>query len=595
MKALTLLAKLCFFSAMVLLGFRVVKLSSDRELKDLFRRQVEGSGTVKGMRGRIFDRYGRVFATNDITYVAHIDWSKIPLEQQPSVAEQVSALLGVKLRPQLQETIFVLSPGAAGNLTARQDNGRLSRIPGFRIESQRARVYPYGSLAGNLIGYKAPWAGAGGAGLEWQFDKLLDGREHTIYYLRKSYGQPLESHDILPRDLDGTDLTLTLDERVQYIVESELAAALPATQSDNALGIVMSAKTGELLAVASLPGYDPAKYAAVPPEYHTSAPLTLNYEPGSTFKPVVISAAYEDGLVDETFTIHCTGERYVAGKHIGEFDNHVHGTLSLKDIIVQSCNVGASEVGSLMSAVQYREWFFKYGFGQPALLESQSDSGIPHSPLEENGILQRQIGPVEKADMGFGQGISVTPLQMMRAYSAFANDGRMVNPCLVKELRASDGRLLFACRPTFKRVISDRTAAFIRSAMEGAVNNPKGTSAAARIQGYLFGGKTGTAQKVVDRVYRRDRLIVSFFEITPLDDPRYIVAVILNEPKTFRASGGSLAAPVVKRIVQRLLWYNEIPPSHADNKYLAVQPVASAPPALPGAPAPENGGAHEAQ
>ncbi|MGH8104673.1 MAG: peptidoglycan D,D-transpeptidase FtsI family protein, partial [bacterium] len=533
--------------------------------------------------------------TNDITYVAHIDWTKISLEAQPAVAEQVSTLLGIKLRPQPQETIFVLSPEFAGNLTAQPKSGWVTKIPGFSIETQLSRDYPYGALAGNLIGYKAPWVNAGGAGLEWQFDKLLDGREHTNYYLRKSYGQPLESTDILPRDLDGADLTLTIDERIQYMMETEMATALDDTKAENAIGMVMDAKTGEMLAIASLPTYHPADYAAVPPEHRQSLPLLMNYEPGSTFKPIVISAAYEDGLVDESFTIHCTGQRFVAGRHIGEFDNHIHGTVSLKDIIIQSCNVGASEVGSLLSPVQWREWFFKYGFGQSALLESQRDSGVAHRPLEENGILQKQIGPVERANMGFGQGVSVTPIQMIRAYSAFANDGLMVNPCLVKELRASDGRLLFACRPETKRVISKKTAQFIRSAMEGAVNNPKGTSVAARINGYLFGGKTGTAQKVVDGVYRRDKVIVSFFEIAPLDDPQYIVAVVLNEPKTYKASGGSLAAPVVKRIVQKLLWYEEIPPSHADKKYLLANANENAGMAQATAAAQDSGGSHETQ
>jgi len=547
-----------FFIFSVIFLLQVMKLSGDERLRALYQKQVKELGEWSGGRGRIFDRQGKLFATNQDIYEIRVPWEKMDLKVRSAVSIGLEEILGRKIQPEEPQTLFFLPPEKAEALKRKRVNGVPIGLQ-LRMEKRNNRYYPLQSLAGNLIGYRSAYEGGKGGGLEWAFEDYL--REATLeqMYRRVGFGRPIPGEAPFLPALDGYDLVLTIDERVQYIVEEEVSQAMEREEAVGGIGMVMDAQTGELLALASLPLFNPDEYATQNPENLRHKALYWVYEPGSTFKPIALSIALEDGKVKESFEVECTGQRLMPGRPpIGEFDGHAHGKVTLREILVKSCNVGASEVGSLIDDLEWKEWLQKFGFGQAVMAEEV----LKPRSMEARGLLPAQFGPTEKATLGFGQGIGVTPIQLLRAYSAFANGGEVVDPCVVKEIRRADEEPLFRCQRTAHRVLSKETAEFILNALKGVVL--EGTGMALKMPGYPVAGKTGTAQKTKPGggYYHKEEqhVVVSFFAIYPADSPRFLVAVILDDPKTYRASGGQLAAPAVKNILKDLFWYYGIPP-----------------------------------
>lgn len=364
---------------------------------------------------------------------------------------------------------------------------------------------------------------------------------------------PGESEKFTPPK-DGLNLYLTLDANIQAIIERELDQAFAMYDPDDALVIAMDPKTGEILGMSSRPNYNPENFRDYPAEiYNRNLPIWKTYEPGSTFKIITLAAALEEGKVDllkENF--NDPGFVNVAGARLRCWKPGGHGQQTFLQVVENSCNPGFVALGQRLGKETLFSYITKFGFGQRTGIDLIG---------EENGVMFKmsRVGPVELATTSFGQGVSVTPIQQVAAVAAAINGGKLIKPHLAKEWHHPiTGDVVAKVEPEVTRqVIKPETSDKVRTALESVVAN--GTGKNAYIDGYRVGGKTGTAQKVENGVYSKSKHIVSFIGIAPADDPQLVVYTAVDNPKGVRQFGGTIAAPIVRNIMDSALHYMEIP------------------------------------
>lgn len=344
--------------------------------------------------------------------------------------------------------------------------------------------------------------------------------------------------------VDGMDLKLTIDSKIQTIVERELDIAQAEYNPDGIIAIAMNPNNGEVLAMASRPDFDPANFRNVPPEiYNRNLPIWSTYEPGSTFKIITLAAALEEGKVDlEKDHFHDPGSVEVGGARLRCWKKGGHGSQTYLEVVQNSCNPGFVELGERLGKDKLFKYIRDFGFGEKTGIDLQG---------EGKGILFNldRVGPVEQATTAFGQGVSVTPIQQVAAISAAVNGGTLYTPYIAKELiNPATGEILMKKSPDAKRkVISKETSDEIRKALESVV--AKGSGKKAFVDGYRVGGKTGTAQKAQNGRYLENNHIVSFIGFAPADDPQLVVYVAVDNPKGTIQFGGVVAAPIVGEIM----------------------------------------------
>ncbi|MCS7172275.1 MAG: penicillin-binding transpeptidase domain-containing protein [Armatimonadetes bacterium] len=523
-------------------------------MRSLAVRQQQDLLVLAASRGRIYDRNGRELATNVPTLSAYA----IPrnIRNPQAFARRVAAVLGVpperilaRLTP---DRYFVwiarhLAPQAAQQLRALGLTDQL----GFEREERRA--YPLGPLAGQVLGFTGI-DNQGLWGVEARYDAVLRGTPGQAVRVRDALGREiLEGRRVLVSPKNGADLFLTLDTVVQHIAERELQEALQVHGARAGVAVVMDVRSGELLAVANVPRFDPNRYAQTSPEVWRNRAVAEVYEPGSTFKVVVMGAALESGAVSPKTLFRCPGSLQVPGGHrIREAQGEAHGEVRPADILRLSCNVGAALTAARLGPDRLYKAILRFGFGQPTGVELPGEAaGIVRPPSEWTGP--------DLYTLGFGQGIAVTPLQLLRAVAAIGNGGLLVRPTLISFLRSPDGRaleLLQASPPV--RVLSPQTARRLLEMMVRAV--VEGTGRAAAVEGYTVAGKTGTAQKPGPRGgYLPGKYVSSFVGLVPASSPRLAILVLLDEPRG-AYYGGVVAAPVFRRIASQVLWHLRIPP-----------------------------------
>ena len=450
--------------------------------------------------------------------------------------------------------------------------GVLYGLPGLAVQMEHRRHYPFGPMAAPTLGYvDASLANVLGAfGLERSQDPILkglngrevkevDGRQMTI---------PDQSVRTPPQD--GRDVQLTLDYDIQLAAEESLAKAVESSHAIGGQCLVLDPANGEILALATAPTWD----ANAPGKCKTPLvnPTASNYyEPGSTFKLVAVMAALEEGVVrDGQIITNCTGA-FPVGNHTIHEAHHAHGQVDCGRLLEQSCNIGAATLALKLGTTRFLKWCDKLGFG--------SKTGV-ELPNETAGSLNRANANVRitLANMGFGQSLAVTPLQMAAAYASVANGGYWVQPHLVKALQSSDGKMVAV--PLIKRkVCSAATAKLMRGYLVRVVT--KGTGDAAALPGYLVGGKTGTAQKPGAHGYGGGKAIGSFIGVMPADRPRLIILAIVDEPQGSHY-GGVVAAPIVKEVGLQALRHLNVPPDPAmHGKDQRHQGKTVPPPAIP--------------
>jgi cell division protein FtsI (penicillin-binding protein 3) len=371
------------------------------------------------------------------------------------------------------------------------------------------------------------------AGSDGERELVLDG-----------LGKELIRHTIKPPS-DGQDLRLTIDAAIQARTEEVLRQLASTFRPHRATAIVMNPDNGEVLAMADWPPANPANPAADTPRQLANMATGFTYEPGSTFKAFTVAGALEDGRVAPSTTFNVPPELQVADRTITDAEPHGYETLTVSQILAQSSNIGAIEIGLRLGATRFDQWVHRFGFGTP--------TGIDF-PGEERGIVPRPSHSF-MGNLPMGQGLSVTPMQIASAYSAIANGGILRPPRLV--LRAGDQR---APEPRGHRVISSTDAAKLRRMLEGVLA-PGGTASEVSVPGYTLAGKTGTAQKVVNGTYSDSEFVASFVGFAPASDPKLLAAIVVDEPTQGSYYGGTVAAPAFGEIAQFALPYLGIAPN----------------------------------
>jgi len=533
--------------------FRLVSLQvlQAAELTARADRQHQKSVTMEGARGTVTDRHGKVFAMN--VEVPSIFGVPTSLDSPANAARSLSPVLHIR-REEIEKKLrqdrhFVW----LARKVEPEQGRRLEQlsIDGIGMVMEGRRFYPKGPLLAHVLGFVG-MDGVGLEGLERRYESQLHGEKRLTILQRDALGRT-----VFPKDLreqvpaTGQALTLTIDEVIQYIAEKELEEAVDHARAKSGTIIVMEPRTGAVLAMAVSPRFDPNAVASLTADRWRNKALTDTYEPGSTMKVVVAAAALEERvMMPGSMLFGENGRMTIANTTI--HDHEKLGWMTFAQMIQKSSNIGAAKTGMLVGDQRLYRYLQAFGFGQ------RTDIDLPG---EVSGLLKapREWGRRSLASISMGQEVGVTPLQMITAVSAIANDGVLMKPYVVAEVRDQKGQRMKEILPQVKRrVVSPATAHTLTTIMEGVVSSGTGTKAA--IPGFRVAGKTGTAQKVDPRTgtYSSALSIGSFVGFVPADAPRLTIIVVIDEPQG-EAWGGVVAAPVFRRVGEQVLTYLGVP------------------------------------
>lgn len=533
--------------------FRLVSLQvlQAAELTARADRQHQKSVTLEGARGTVTDRHGKVLAMN--VEVPSIFGVPTSLDSPVNVARSLSPVLHIR-REEIEKKLrqdkhFVW----LARKVEPEQGRRLEQlsIDGIGMVMEGRRFYPKGPLLAHVLGFVG-MDGVGLEGLERRYEFQLHGEKQLTILQRDALGRT-----VFPKGLreqvpaTGQALTLTIDEVIQYIAEKELEEAVDHARAKSGTIIVMEPRTGAILAMAVSPRFDPNTVASLTADRWRNRALTDTYEPGSTMKVVVAAAALEERvMMPGSMLFGENGRMTIANTTI--HDHEKLGWMTFAQMIQKSSNIGAAKTGMLIGDQRLYRYLQAFGFGQ------RTDIDLPG---EVSGLLKspREWGRRSLASISMGQEVGVTPLQMITAVSAIANDGVLMKPYVVAEVRDQKGQRVKEILPQVKRrVVSPATAHTLTTILEGVVTSGTGTKAA--ISGFRVAGKTGTAQKVDPRTgtYSAALSIGSFVGFVPADAPRLAIIVVVDEPQG-EAWGGVVAAPVFRRVGEQVLTYLGVP------------------------------------
>ncbi len=456
-----------------------------------------------------------------------------------------------------------ISEDEVAAIRALGDNQQRYPVRGLTIEGEGQRFYPNRELAGPLLGFVSP-DGDGREGLELSLNDELKGKPAEVHGLRDRSGRLIFSEGLDDEQaLAGHNVLLTIDKAIQYTAERELAAALKTYEAHGGSIVVMDPNTGEILAMASAPGYNPNDYGAADPADRRNRAVVDRYEPGSTMKIFTFATAFANHAISPTEPIYCEDGR-MAIDNVTIHDTHVHKWLTPTQVLQFSSNIGAAKVALGLGQQKLYEGFRRFGFGE--------SPGLP-LPGQSVGVLRPRERPwvqVETASAAFGQGIGVTTLQLATAVSAIANRGRLLEPILVKRITDSTGVTLEEPQTRIRRVAVGPAVAKLMSEMLVSVTEGEGTGVEAQIPGFRVAGKTATAQKIDPETgkYTDTHYIASFVGFVPADKPRLTIVVQIDEPMAGTYAGGSVAAPVFRRVGEMALRYLGVTPSGTEQAKL---------------------------
>ena len=498
-------------------------------LGDKGRARFERVIDISATRGRITDRHGDVLAVS--TPVRSI-WA-IPEDAQltPAQARSLAALLDMDVR----ELNRKLGSEADFAYVKRQLPPELAervmalKLPGIHQKNEYRRYYPGGEVMAHMLGFTGV-EDVGQEGIELAFNGQLAGKPGSRRVIKDRRGNVVEDVESKRPPLEGKDIVLALDSKVQYLAYSYLKQALEQHRAKAGGVVVLDAGSGEILALANLPTYNPNNRVKLVGAQLRNRALTDTFEPGSTLKPFTAALALEQGKVRFDTPIQTAPGKMTIGSATIH-DAHMHGTLTVAQVIQKSSNVGAAKLALAMKAEDMWGMFDSLGFGAPLKLGFPGEVGGRLRPV-------KTWRPIEQATMAYGHGISVTLMQLAQAYLAFARDGDLVPISLARlDVPPQRGRQVF----------SAQTAREVRSMLEMAVQ-PGGTAPRAQIAGYRVAGKTGTAHKLEGGAYA-NKYIAAFVGFAPVSEPRLIVAVMIDEPSAGKYYGGEVAAPVFAQVM----------------------------------------------
>jgi cell division protein FtsI (penicillin-binding protein 3) len=519
--------------------------------------------TPIGKRRTIVDREGRLVALDEERFLlwAHPRYFNFPGDPPQSVrtAEEVSAKLSTVLAVPQQQLLNIIGGRNSGvKLASDLDPETAQRvrslgISGLDLEAFPQRIYPQGGLFANVVGFlnqeRVPQAG-----LEQSRDTDLKRHENSRSLRRGADGTPLPD-GLQAGVLYGDDLRLqlTMDARLQQVAQTALAKQVKQWRAKKGAALVMDVRNGEMLALASVPTYDPNRFWTYSPSLFREWSVQDLYEPGSTFKPINLALALQEGVIDPGGAVVDNGSLTIGGWPIFNHDKRSNGVIDFPTVLQVSSNVAMVQAMRHVKPGHFWTWLHTFG------IDTVPDTDLPGAVAGQLKTKSDFISqPIEPATAAFGQGFSLTPLKLLQLHAMLANGGRLVSPHITRGLRSGDG--LAGIPPdSGVQLIEPRVAQIVLNWMETVVQ--KGSGKGIRIPGYRIGGKTGTAQKALNGIYIPGARICSFVAHLPIEDPRFVVLVVVDEPQGGNAYGSTVAVPVAKQIVEALLVLEKIPPS----------------------------------
>ena len=556
-----------FVAALILLAFGTLAARSawlqvvrndflQQKGESRYSRVIELSAT----RGRIADRSGDMLAVS--TPVKSV-WA-IPEDARltPAQARELAGLLELDVRElnrrlaSEKDFVFIrrqIPPDAAEKIAA-------LNLPGIHQQREYRRYYPAGDVTAHMLGFTGV-EDRGQEGIELAFDAQLAGKPGSRRVIKDRLGRIVEDVESIKPPQDGKDLTLALDAKVQYLAFTHLKQALAEHKAKAGGVVVLDAKTGEVLALANLPAYNPNNRVKLTGAQLRNRALTDVFEPGSTMKPFTVALALEKGRFRFDSQIQTAPGRLTIG-NATIHDAHPHGLLTVAQVIQKSSNVGAAKIAGAFAPEEMWQMFDALGFGQPMKLGFPGEVGGRLRPF-------KTWRPIEQATMSYGHGISVTLMQLARAYLAFARDGDVIPLSLTR---------LESPPLAGKSIFSAQTAREVRAMLEMAVL-PGGTAPKAQIPGYRVAGKTGTAHKLEGGQYA-ERYVAAFVGFAPVSDPRLVVAVMIDEPSAGKYYGGEVAAPVFAQVMAGSLRTLGVAPDAPLKPVQVARDVAAVPESL---------------
>ncbi len=542
------------FMALIILEGRLYDLQILNHQK-FFRQASKGqtkSIKISPKRGSIYDRNLEKLAVNIPSYSLYVRPGKI--SHSKKVARKLSPIVRMKVssltKKLRQKKVFVWLKRKLS--LAQKKRIEALGLKGIGFVEESKRFYPQGELASSLLGF-AGVDNQGLAGVELSYNSELQGEAGHFWIREDALGYEIPfAKDTLQALVPGKNLVLTLDNVIQSMVEQELSLTLKKTKAKSVEALFMDPQTGEILALANKPDYDPNHYSDYSPFTRKNRVVQSLYEPGSSFKSFTASALLQEGLTDLNEKIYC-GESVRVANHLFHDWKNFDRDLSVTEIFENSSNVGVIELTSRIEKEKFYEYIRLFGFGSRTGVDLPGEGkGIVRSPSDWS--------LTDLPAISIGQGIAVTPVQMVTALSALINGGKLLRPYVVKYVSSSDGKIIKENRPlVIRRVSSESLSQTIKSLLEGVVE--EGTGKRAKVTGYSLGGKTGTAQIPASnkRGYLPNKYIASFMGFAPVDSPRIAGIVIIKEP-TGAYYGGEVAAPLFRRMMKRVLPYLNILP-----------------------------------
>ncbi|CQR71299.1 Stage V sporulation protein D [Sporomusa ovata DSM 2662] len=517
---------------------------------------------VEAKRGIIYDRNGRELAVSVSTESVYA----IPAEirNPEETAAKLAAILA------LDETKLTnkLKKRQAFTWIKRKIEPEIGHqvqmltLPGIGLTQENRRYYPYDNLAAHVLGFNGIDS-QGLDGVEMTFDSYLKGRSGSIVIEYDARGQeiPNASHRFLP-PVEGHNIYLTLDLVIQQIVERELDRVMKETQAKAVTIIAIDPRDGGILALANRPDYNPNKFSEFSPKLWRNIAVSNVYEPGSTFKIITTSAVMSEHLVKADEKFFDPGEVEVQGRRIHCWKHGGHGSQTFAEVVQNSCNVGFVNVGLRLGRESFYRYIDAFGFGQQTNIDL---------PGEAKGITidRAKATPINIATMSIGQSIAVTPIQLVTAAAAVANDGKLLRPQIVREVKDKSGQVIRAFQPdVVRQVLDSSTTKQVKEILESVVSQGSGRNA--YIEGFKIAGKTGTAQKVGAGGYLPDKYVASFVGFAPADDPQVAMLVVIDEPVGLYY-GGQIAAPVFGAVMKDVLQYLKVNPQLSANSQTGTE------------------------
>ena len=524
-------------------------------LQDEGKSQSTNSLVTTATRGDILFSDNFPLATNKLSYLLFANPKKV--DSPDNYAKLLSPILELdeaSISAKLSQNLYWVRLLSKLDFEIREKINAL-RLNALGFEKETTRYYPEASLAAHLVGFvgkNQEGEDQGYFGLEGYYNRQLKGRPGRIYMVKDAFGNPILTDIREDKKIDGRTIITSIDRSIQYASDKRLKKGLELYDAYGGSVVIMETKTGKILAASSYPKFDPQKFYEYPLESYTSPIVSDLFEPGSTFKVLVMAAGIDAGLVtSETRCSQCDGPITIGEYTIKTWDGKYYPNNTMTDVIRHSDNTGMVFVGKKLGVDGMLKYLEDFGIGDITGIDIQG---------EATGTLRSKKFwyPIDLATASFGQGISVTPLQLVTAVNALANGGRLMKPMVVDKIIAEDGRVIKISPEEKLQVVNDKTSKIMTSMMVNAVEN--GEAKFAKIPNYKIAGKTGTAQIPVAGHYDPTNTNASFVGFFPAEDPKVTMLVIVNRPRS-SIYGAETAAPIFFSIAKDIIQYYNIPPS----------------------------------